>query len=72
MIYDLYVDDGYSVLNFNRPGFQRMIQDIQGGMINLVITKELSSLGRNYIETGYYTEHYIKDVGVRYRWYRYH
>ena len=65
-IYDVYVDDGYSGLNFNRPGFQRMIQDIQGGKVNLVITKDLSRLGRNYIETGYYTEHYFKDVGVRY------
>ena len=65
-IYDVYVDDRYSGLNFNRPGFQRMIQDIQGGKINLVITKDLSRLGRNYIETGYYTEHYFKDVGVRY------
>ena len=65
-IYDVYVDDGYSGLNFNRPGFQRMIQDIQSGKINLVITKDLSRLGRNYIETGYYTEHYFKDVGVRY------
>ena len=54
-IYDVYVDDGYSGLNFNRPGFQRMIQDIQSGKINLVITKDLSRLGRNYIETGYYT-----------------
>ena len=43
-----------------------MIQDIQGGKINLVITKDLSRLGRNYIETGYYIEHYFKDVGVRY------
>ena len=43
-----------------------MIQDIQSGKINLVITKDLSRLGRNYIETGYYTEHYFKDVGVRY------
>ena len=65
-IYDVYVDDGYSGLNFNRPGFQRMIQDIQSGKINLVITKDLSRLGRNYIETGYYTEHCFKDVGVRY------
>ena len=65
-IYDVYVDDGYSGLNFKRPGFQQMTQDIQGGKINLVITKDLSRLGRNYIETGYYTEHYFKDVGVRY------
>ena len=43
-----------------------MIQDIQNGKVNLVITKDLSRLGRNYIETGYYTEHYFKDMGVRY------
>ena len=65
-IYDVYVDDGYSGLNFNRPGFQRMLQDIENGKINLIITKDLSRLGRNYIETGYYTEHYFKDNGVRY------
>ena len=65
-IYDVYVDDGYSGLNFNRPGFQKMLQDIENGKINLVITKDLSRLGRNYIETGYYTEHYFKDNGVRY------
>ena len=41
-IFNVYVDDGYSGLNFNRPGFQIMIQDIQGGKINLVITKDLS------------------------------
>ncbi|MFR7881831.1 MAG: recombinase family protein [Christensenellales bacterium] len=65
-IYEIYVDDGYSGLNFNRPGFQKMLQDIENGKINLVITKDLSRLGRNYIETGYYTEHYFKDNGVRY------
>ena len=65
-IKEVYIDDGYSGLNFNRPGFQKIIQDIQGGKINIVITKDLSRLGRNYIETGYYTEHYFKDVGVRY------
>ena len=65
-IYDYYIDDGYLGLNFNRPWFQRMIQDIQSGKINFVITKDFSRLGRNYIEAGYYTEHYFKDVGVRY------
>lgn len=62
----LSLDDGYSGLNFNRPGFGMMIQDIENGKVNLVITKDLSRFGRNYIETGYYTEHYFKDVGVRY------
>ena len=55
-IKEVYIDDGYSGLNFNRPWFQRMIQDIQGGKINLVITKDLSRLSREYIHTGYYTE----------------
>ena len=65
-IYDVYVDDGYSGLNFNRPGFQRMLQDIESGKVNVVITKDLSRLGRDYIMTGYYTENYFKDNGVRY------
>ena len=65
-IYDVYVDDGYSGLNFNRPGFQKMLQDIEIGKVNVVITKDLSRLGRDYIMTGYYTEHYFKDNGVRY------
>lgn len=65
-IYDYYVDDGYSGLNFNRPSFQRLITDIESGKINLVITKDLSRLGRDYIQTGYYTEVYFQSKGVRY------
>ena len=65
-IYDVYVDDGYSGLNFNRPGFQRMIQDIQGGKINLVITKDLSRLGRNYIEVGNYIEQIFPLFNIRF------
>ena len=49
-----YVDDGYSGTNFDRPGFQRMIDDIEDGKINCVITKDLSRLGRNYILTGHH------------------
>lgn len=55
-IYDYYIDDGYSGINYNRPNFQRMLQDIENGKINSVITKNLSRLGRDYIMTGYYTE----------------
>ena len=54
-VYDTYIDDGYSGLNFDRPGFQRMLEDIRRGLVNLVITKDLSRLGRDYIQTGQYT-----------------
>ena len=65
-IFDEYVDDGYSGTNFDRPGFQRMIDDIEDGKINCVITKDLSRLGRNYILTGQYTDFYFPSKGVRY------
>ena len=63
---DIYVDDGYSGTTFDRPEFQRMIQDIEAGKINLVITKDLSRLGRNYIQTGQYTDFFFPRYGVRY------
>ena len=47
-----YVDDGYTGLNFDRPDFQRMLQDIEKGFINTIIVKDLSRFGRDYIETG--------------------
>ena len=59
-------DDGWSGTNFDRPGFERMIEDIETGKINCVITKDLSRLGRNYILTGQYTEIYFPSKGVRY------
>ena len=65
-IYKTYVDDGYSGMNFNRPAFQEMLEDIEHGKINMVITKDLSRLGRDYIMTGYYSEIYFPSVGVRY------
>ena len=52
-IFDIYVDDGYSGLNFNRPSFKRLVQDLEDGKFNTVITKDLSRLGRDYIQTGY-------------------
>lgn len=61
-----YIDDGWSGTNFDRPGFQRMIDDIEEGKINCVVTKDLSRLGRNYILTGQYTEIYFPSKGVRY------
>ena len=55
-LYDIYIDDGYSGTNFNRPDFQRLINDIELGRIHIVLTKDLSRFGRNYVQTGYYTE----------------
>jgi DNA invertase Pin-like site-specific DNA recombinase len=60
------VDDGYSGLNYNRPAFERMLNDIDESRVNLVITKDLSRLGRDYIQTGYYTEIYFSRKKVRY------
>ena len=65
-IYDVYIDDGYSGLNFSRPDFQRLLSDIDNGRVNMVITKDLSRLGRDYIMTGYYTEIYFPSIEVRY------
>lgn len=63
---DIYIDDGYSGTNFDRPGFIRMIEDIEANKINMVITKDLSRLGRDYIQTGYYLEKYFPLKNVRY------
>ena len=65
-IIDYYTDDGYSGTNFDRPDFQRMIEDIEQGKINAVITKDLSRLGRDYIGTGHYIEKYFPSKKVRY------
>lgn len=65
-IVDEYIDDGWSGTNFDRPNFQRMIDDIEDGKVNCVITKDLSRLGRNYILTGQYTEIYFPSKCVRY------
>lgn len=65
-LYDEYADDGYSGANFNRPDFQRLLKDIESKKINMVITKNLARLGRNYIETGNYIEKYFPDHRVRY------
>lgn len=61
-----YVDDGYSGGNYERPGFQEMIKDIEVGKINCVITKDLSRLGRELYKTGKYIEEYFLEHGVRY------
>lgn len=65
-IIDIYIDQGYTGTNFNRPDFMRMIRDINLGKINMVITKDLSRLGRDYIETGEYIEKWFPENNVRY------
>lgn len=65
-VYDTYIDDGWSGTNFERPGFQRLISDIEAKKINMVITKDLSRLGRDYIMTGHYMERYFPEKRVRY------
>ena len=65
-ISQIYIDDGWSGTNTNRPSFQRMLSDIEDGKINCVITKDLSRLGRNYLETGSFTEIYFPEHNVRY------
>ena len=63
---DIYIDQGYTGTNFNRPAFQQMIKDISLGKINMVITKDLSRLGRDYIETGEYIEKWFPENNIRY------
>jgi len=65
-VYDTYIDDGWSGTSFDRPDFQRMISDIEAKKVNMVITKDLSRLGRDYIMTGHYMERYFPEKRVRY------
>jgi len=66
IIYDEYVDDGYSGTNFDRPDFIRMMKDIENKKVNMVITKSLSRLGRDYIETGRLIEKFFPENNIRY------
>ena len=66
LITNEYIDDGISGTTFDRPSFKRLIQDIENGKINMVITKDLSRLGRDYILTGHYLEKYFPEKRVRY------
>ena len=65
-IFNIYIDDGYSGLNFERPGFRALLEDVERGLVNMVITKDLSRLGRDYIMTGYYSEIFFQAKGIRY------
>ena len=61
-----YTDDGYSGGNFERPGWKQLIADIDAGLVGVVIAKDLSRVGRDYVETGFYTEVYFRRKGVRF------
>lgn len=61
-----YVDDGYTGTNFNRPGFQELLDDIEMGYVSTIIVKDMSRFGREYLQVGYYTENYFPDHNVRF------
>ena len=65
-IVDLYIDDGYSGLNFDRPSFKRLIEDLENDKFDIIVTKDLSRLGRDYIQTGYYIDMYFPAKHIRY------
>ena len=63
---DMYIDNGLSGQSFSRPGFTRMIEDMESGKINCCLTKDLSRLGRNAIDAGYYIEKFFPTKGIRF------
>lgn len=65
VIEDYYIDDGFTGTNFNRPAFQRMLQDVVNGKLDGIIVKDLSRLGRNYKETGKYLEEIFPIYNIR-------
>lgn len=66
IIYRIYVDDGFTGLNFDRPAFNDMLKDIEDGKISIVVTKDMSRLGRDYIDVGHYMERYFPEKNIRY------
>ena len=61
-----YVDDGYTGTNFNRPGFQKLLEDMDMGYVTTLIVKDMSRLGRDYLQVGYYTDTYFPDRDIRF------
>ena len=66
IIYKDYVDDGYTGTDFNRPAYKRMLNDIKKKKINGIIVKDLSRLGRNYIEVGNFIDEIVPEYGLRF------
>ena len=65
-LYNYYIDDGYSGTDFNRPGFKRLFEDMKSNKFNTIIVKDLSRLGRNYIEVGNYIEQIFPLFNIRF------
>ena len=65
-IVDIYVDDGFSGTNFDRPGVTRLLEDAKTGKINLIIVKDLSRFGRNYIQVGQYIDYIFPTYNIRF------
>lgn len=65
-VVDEYVDDGWSGTNFDRPDFKRMMNDVDSGKINCIVTKDLSRFGREHIQMDYYLEFDFPERGIRY------
>lgn len=65
-VYDIYVDDGFSGTNFERPDFKRMLTDLENHKANLVIVKDLSRFGREYAQMGMYIENDFEDWNIRF------
>jgi DNA invertase Pin-like site-specific DNA recombinase len=65
-LHDFYIDNGMTGVTFDRPAFQRMLADAESGVINCIIVKDLSRLGRSAIDTGYYIEKYLPSLNVRF------
>lgn len=63
---EIYVDDGFTGTNFDRPDFKRLLSDVENDLVKTVIVKDLSRLGRNYLKVGYYTEVLFPEKGVRF------
>lgn len=66
IVYDFYDDDGYSGTNFNRPSFQRMMEDAKAKKFNIIVVKDLSRFGRNYIQMGAYLSEILPAMGIRF------
>lgn len=64
--FEFYIDDGYSGTTFNRPAFNKMLEDINDNLIDTVIVKDMSRFGRNYLQVGYYTEIFFVEKDIRF------